>query len=114
MLLQRQLSYDTNKLGFPLPFPTQFKGPTPPGLLVTICRPNPERFSKKMRQKSHKRYNSPIRFPPGLHFPLPIPPFLPLVLCDAAAPHAEEEAEADWRPQPPVPERMEDTAESSY
>jgi hypothetical protein len=36
-----------------------------------------------------------------LHFPLPIPPFLPLVLCDAAAPHAEEGAEADWRPQLP-------------
>ncbi len=35
-------------------------------------------FQKKMRQKSHKRYNSPIRFPPVLRFSLPTPPFLPV------------------------------------
>jgi hypothetical protein len=114
MLLQRQLSYDTNKLGFPLPFPTQFKGPTPPGLLVTICRPNPERFSKKMRQKSHKRYNSPICFRRFFVFRCRLLLFFLLVLCDALHLMQRRGRRPIGGLSFPVPERMENTAETSY
>jgi hypothetical protein len=61
----------------------------------------PSGFQKKVRQKSHKRDNSPIRFHRFFVFFCRLLLFFLLVLCDAAAPHAEEGAEADWRPQLP-------------